>query len=156
MPPCDVVVAKVGEMEEPTNILLPTAGGRHARLAEDIAAAVAQSTHTRVTLLNVVTDEYDISAGRAFLEKRQSVVANGDVDVTMNLVSGADITQTILDFATSHEFDTVVIGAAGEGIVRRVLFGDIPEEVGERFDGQVLMVKAHRTIQSTIVLWLRK
>ncbi|MFU1783653.1 universal stress protein [Haloarcula japonica] len=72
------------------------------------------------------------------------------------VVEARDITQTILDHARDGEFDSIIIGAAGEGILRRVLFGEIPETIGEEFEGEVLMVRKHRPVQSAVKRLLGK
>jgi hypothetical protein len=40
--------------------------------------------------------------------------------------------------------------------VPRTLFGDITESVGERFDGEVLMVRTYRLFRSAAVRWVHK
>lgn len=73
-----------------------------------------------------------------------------------HVVEGEDIVRSILSFARENDDDMIIIGAAEEGILRQVLFGEIPERVGEAFDGQVIMVKKHRPVRSTISNLLQK
>ncbi len=152
--PCDVAIAKVEATDTPEKVLVPTAGGVHADLAEDIAVAFAESRGAQVTLMNVETP--DGGGAETYVTERRETLANGGLDVSADVVAGDEIAETILDYARDGGFDTIVVGAAAGGILRRVLFGDIPETVGERFDGQVLMVKKHRPVQSLLNRWLRK
>lgn len=62
------------------------------------------------------------------------------VDASMVVNERDDVVSMIVDYATQHTFETITLGAVKEGILQRVLFGEIPETVGEEFDGQVIMV----------------
>ncbi|WP_247004725.1 universal stress protein [Halosolutus gelatinilyticus] len=62
----------------------------------------------------------------------------------------------MLEYARDGGFDTIVIGATGEGILQRVLFGEIPETIGEEFDGTVVMTRKHRPVQSALKRFVRK
>lgn len=53
-------------------------------------------------------------------------------------------------------FDAIVIGASRAGLVPRAFFGDIPERVGERFEGQVVMAKQHRALETFVGRWVRR
>lgn len=48
------------------------------------------------------------------------------------------------------------MGATREGWLTRVLFGDVPESVGERFDGEVLLVRRHQPVRSLVGRWTSK
>lgn len=72
------------------------------------------------------------------------------------VVERDNIAEAIVSYAKEHNFDTVVLGAAGEGILRRVLFGEISETVGEQFDGQVVMARKHRPVQSAVRSFVQK
>ncbi len=144
---CDVTVAKVEGTDKPGRILVPTADGPHSELAEDVAAAFVE-TGASATLLHIATT--DREASESFVSERKEALANGGLDVSADVVAGTDIEQTIREYAADHDMDTIIIGAAEEGLLRGVLFGEIPENIGERFDGQVLMVKKHRQVQSLV------
>jgi amino acid transporter/nucleotide-binding universal stress UspA family protein len=152
--PCDVATAKVEATDEPGRVLVPTAGGPHGEFAEDIAAAFASARGAEVTLMNVATADGDEAAD--YIEERRATFADRGIDVSTDVIPGSDIAESVLDYANSGGFDTVVIGAAGEGLLQRAIFGDIPETVGERFGGQVLMGKKHRPVQSLLKGWTRK
>ncbi len=167
---CDVVVTNVGEREtrratgetpSPTTppetgaILVPVIGGSHAAFAVDVAAAIA-APDSRVTLFHVVTDARDRERGRRLLDARRDELVEADIDARTALVDGDDVAETIVDYAESRGVDTVVVGAAREGIVPRALFGDVPETVGERFDGTTILVERHQPIRSVLERWLRR
>jgi amino acid transporter/nucleotide-binding universal stress UspA family protein len=153
-PPCDVAVAKVTPDDEPEEILVPMARGPHSAFATDIAAAFARAWDANVTLLHVL--EPDGDGLDDVMTERQRELAEESLDVSTVLVSDDGVAESILTYADEEGIDTIVVGAAREGLLRRVVFGDIPERVGERFDGRTVMVKKHSPTRSTIRRWVRK
>ncbi|MFC7156236.1 amino acid permease [Halomarina halobia] len=152
--PCDVSVIKTSGTSLSRRVLVPTAGGSNAELAEHFAAAYAESG-AEVTLFHAVTDG-DVDGATSFLTDKRAALAEEGVDVDIAVEEGDDIAGTILDHARDGSFDSIVIGAAGEGILRRALFGEVPETVGAAFDGEVVMVRKHRPVQSAVKGFIRK
>ncbi|MHC3381455.1 amino acid permease [Haloarcula sp. H-GB5] len=151
---CDVAVLKTDGTTDSKRVLVPTAGGANSDLAEMFAAAYTVSG-AEVTLFHAATDG-DVEAARSFLESRQEELAESDIDVEIAVEEGDDITQTILGHARDDQYDSILVGAATEGILRRVLFGEIPETIGEKFDGEVIMLRKHRPVQSAVKRLLGK
>ncbi|WP_396613966.1 amino acid permease (plasmid) [Haloferax sp. S1W] len=151
---CDVAVVKTDGSPKPGRVLVPTAGGANSELADLFAVAYA-ATGADVTLFHVVTDG-DVDTAESFLADKQESLAESEIDVDTAVQEGKDIAKTILQYARGEGFESVIIGAAGEGILRRVLFGEVPETVGEEFDGEVVMVRKHRPVHSAIFGFLRK
>jgi amino acid transporter/nucleotide-binding universal stress UspA family protein len=151
--PCDVTVAKVDGTDQPERVLVPTAEGPHSELAEDIAAAFIE-TGASATLLHIATTDRD--ASETFVTDRQEALADGGIDVSTAVVESEDIEQAILTYADENAFETIIIGAAEENLLQRVLFGEIPETIGEQFDGQVMMVKQHHLVKSAVNQFVQK
>ena len=57
--------------------------------------------------------------------------------------------------ATSDDHDLTVIGATREGLLQQLLFGAVPEGVGERVAGTVIMAKRDLAIRSRLRRWFR-
>ncbi|WP_231184248.1 amino acid permease [Haladaptatus sp. DYF46] len=153
-PPCDVAVAKVVPDDEPEEVLVPVAKGPHSAFATDIAAAFAEAWGADATLLHVL--EPDGNGSEDVMTERQWELVEEGLDVSTVLVSDDDVAESILAYADEEGIDTIVVGAAREGILRRVMFGDIPERVGERFAGRTVMVKKHSPARSAIRRWAGK
>ena len=151
--PCDVVVAKASGTEHPRRVLVPTDGGPHAERAAEVADAFVAATDGELTLLAVGPDA---PVDRRHLDRRQSVLEGRGTAVNTRTVEETDVSAAILDYAADREVDTIVMGATRQGLLGRALFGDVPETVGERFDGEVLLVKRHRPAQSLVRRWLRR
>jgi APA family basic amino acid/polyamine antiporter len=151
--PCDVLVAKLRGTERPTNVLLPTDGSAHAERAEGFAAAFVRASGGRLTLLTVASDP---DADRDYLETRARRLADLGVPVTTSVVVSSNVSGAILAYAREHVIDTVVVGATRQGWLMRAVFGDVPETVGERFEGEVFLVKRYNPVQSVVRSWVRK
>lgn len=155
--PCDVAIVKTTGPVKVWNVLVPTAGGPHAKMAEEVAGAFA-AAGADVTLLNLAE-----GSGRHFrkaqklLEKRKTVMEERGIEnVDTAVVVGDDTVEGLLTYAKEHGVDTIILGAAGEGVLQRIVFGDLPETVGEKFDGQVIMTKRHRKFASSMKRALHK
>ncbi len=153
-PPCDVAVAKMAPDREPGEILVPMTAGPHSVFGVDIAAAFAHAWDADVTLLHVLKS--DDTGLENVMTTHQQELADEGLDVSTVIVSGGDVTESVLEYAGEEGIDTLVMGAAREGILRRVIFGDIPERVGKRFDGRTVMVKKHSPARSTVRRLARK
>ncbi|WP_266080936.1 amino acid permease [Haladaptatus caseinilyticus] len=153
-PPCDIAVAKLAPTTKPRRILVPVTRSTHAQFAIDTALSLAQFWDASIRLIHV--SEPNGNDFEEELANRQEAVTAEGVTVSTVSVSGTDVAASILADAAETDVDTVVMGAAREGILRRVLFGDIPERVGETFGGRVVMVKKHSPVRSLFRGWIQK
>jgi len=155
--PCDVCVAKVEESGPSRRVLAPLGGGAQAELAAVVAGTYLADPEAEVTFLAVTHG--DAEAARDRLEGRREEVLEelGAEDagdrIRVDAVRNGDIADAILDYARRGDFDTIALGATEQGLVRRALFGAIPETVGEEFDGRVLMVRRHQPVRTTLQKW---
>lgn len=144
-PPCDVAVLKLRGTPPPRKVLAPTHGGGHAALSLRLAGAIARARGAALTVYNVVPpeeedemrDEARKARGRALVQQAGAA----DLPVEILIERGADPVQSILRKAKGYEL--VVVGATTEPAWRNYLFGHKPEQITERFQGSVLMVKGH-------------
>lgn len=144
----DVFVENVGEGEDDVDsILLPWTGGNHAELAAETAAAIARTTGATIDVVHVVgSDDDDRSGAEAVLAGAEERLAEQaaefedvDIEFRTRLVEGEDVEEALVEAADGH--DVVVIAAEKEGILKRLVFGSIPESVGDRIDETSIMCK---------------
>jgi len=142
---CDIILAKpVGE-ELPKRVLLPTAGGPHARRAERYAAALVSASKGELTLCRVVSpNESSKEANRVDRDMRAAMdrVAAEDegLEVGSKLLESDSVSGGIL--TASDGYDAVVLGAAHQqGVSSQLLFGTIAEQVAKNANRDVIMVK---------------
>lgn len=148
---CDLILLKVGEVEQIRSCLLPTAGGSHARLAAEILGSIAKDMNLSVTVGHVI-------APGATEEEREFA---GDVveEFTLLIENGFDLSGRLIESTTvvggiaksSREYDLVVIGAEKEPMFRRILFGEIPEKVARYSSSSVVVVKKYEGVVKSVL-----
>lgn len=55
----------------------------------------------------------------------------------------------------TDENDLTLIGATREGLFQQLIFGVIPEQIGERSENTVIMANRHRGVTSRMKRWFR-
>lgn len=148
---CDVLVERIdpettGNIE---SIMLPTAGGPHAALASEVGAAIARTTGAQIEVFRVVApDASEEERAEAEETIEDALVELDDVNAEGTVIEDDDIVGAITDRSADH--DLTVIGATREGLLQRVVFGAIPEQVGERAESTVVLTKRHLGITSRL------
>ncbi|MDJ1430885.1 universal stress protein [Halostagnicola sp. A-GB9-2] len=150
--PCDVYVKRIDrDQASVDSILVPVAGGPNTTDAATVAGTLARANDASVELVHVVADrtEETVEAGRELLTRTSSEL--GAVESVSETVLEGPVVETITERADDH--DLIVIGAAESGVLRRVLVGNVPEEIGREADSAVIMVKRRQGVPET--LWRR-
>jgi nucleotide-binding universal stress UspA family protein len=73
---------------------------------------------------------------------------------SVKITYGDDVVEAILKESQDH--DLLVLGASTEGLLKQMLFGQIPEKIASRCKKTVVLVKRDLGIQSFIKRWLGK
>ena len=153
--PCDVLVEKVGEHADGVDsILLPTAGGPHAELAAEVSRAIARGNDAAVRVVHVVSptaDESEREDARGKLASTADVLGDS-VEVQTALLEGEDVTDTIVEETVNY--DVTLIGSSRESLLQQLVFGAVPENVGERAKNTVIMTKRNLGITSRVKRWV--
>ncbi|MEM6722980.1 MAG: universal stress protein [Bacteroidota bacterium] len=145
----DLLLVKFGKSTEVKNILLPTAGGEHARAAEVFAAELSKSRGGKLTALRIHTDKESISESEEKLKEVQArIQKTSDFEAQALVVDHQVIEQGILEAAES--FDTIMVGATRDSIYQQILFGSIPEHIARHSDKTVIVVKHHNPVKALI------
>jgi nucleotide-binding universal stress UspA family protein len=151
---CDVLVEKIGPVEEVETILLPTAGGPHSEFAVEIAQAIARTTGARIDVVRVIdpsASDEERAAAEELLDATTGDLNEGVV-IEQQLFEGTDVADTIVE--RSADYDMTIIGATREGLLDQLVFGAIPEAVGRRAENTVIMAKRNLGITSRLTRWL--
>jgi nucleotide-binding universal stress UspA family protein len=74
------------------------------------------------------------------LERAESIAAEFDVAVRTDTAVGEDA-RTIVDYATEHDIDVIVMGSHGRSLPARILLGDVSESVVRRAPMPVMVVR---------------
>jgi uncharacterized hydrophobic protein (TIGR00271 family) len=140
-PPCDILVVRAGAFHVAHRILVPLAGGPNATLAARYALRLAERWDGQVTAITVV-DQRATKAEREAAEKMLHEALGRNAEhprLTIHLVAAPGPLVGIQGATAGH--DLVMIGASREGVIDRVLFGDVPEQVAATVDIPVIIVK---------------
>ncbi|MFP8954668.1 universal stress protein [Natrialbaceae archaeon A-arb3/5] len=151
---CDVLVKRIDrDYVDISSVLVPVAGGPNTAFAASVAGSLARVHDARVELLTVVSDrdEAHVADARDLLTKTSPEL--GAVESVEETVREGEVLETIVDRAADH--DMTVIGAADEGLLRRVLVGDLPETIGREVDSSVIMAKRHQGVSETLLRRVR-
>ncbi len=129
--------------------------------AAEVAGAMAQRFGTKLILVyveqfhgNVEIDpslfEALLSDKKALLEKEANRIRKLGVTVEPKLVSGS-VFDELVTAATQIQARTLVVGAIGHGLARRLLVGSVAERTVETSPVPTLVVRPHARLAS----WLR-
>ncbi|MFW5919579.1 MAG: universal stress protein [Halanaeroarchaeum sp.] len=138
---CDsITVTGIEYIDAIDSVLEPIAGGPHSGMAIDVGLALARQHDASLELLHVHEPGDEArEAGAELLEHGMDRVADYEnADGTVQ--ESTEVQETILDHTSS--FDVTVLGAPREGLIRRFVFGTVPDEVDARADRTILT--AHR------------
>jgi amino acid transporter/nucleotide-binding universal stress UspA family protein len=141
--PCDLMLLKIRQESKRHRVLLPTAGGPHARLAAEFLGILAQAEHMSITACYVVPPDAsreERDQADVWIEKTLERFTNGG-GVEKLLIESGSVAGGIAK--ASKDYDLVVLGAAKEPLFRRVLVGDIAAKVVRYSPASVMLVKRY-------------
>jgi amino acid transporter/nucleotide-binding universal stress UspA family protein len=149
--PSHLAVAKFLGDARPGSILIPTAGGPNAALAAEFVASIAGESVSRISACCVVPPEPSFN---------QRLAARELIEQTLEGVPGADTWERCIIEAksvvaglikASADHDLLVMGAAEQGFLRNVLFGELPEKVARHSRCSTVIVKRHEGLLTNLV-----
>ena len=145
----DIMLVKFGgEPTVPRRILLPSAGGIHARKAKGYAHAMTDTDGGELTLASVVLAS--APEGRWTNEEERLAAERGELPehtaVATRVISGTGVVESLV--AAAGDYDAVMVGASGESFANHILFGTIPERIAREAPGTVLVFKGHDRVRA--------
>ena len=148
----DIMLVKHIGDEPLRSFLVPTAGGEHARCAEQYVASLARARQGSVTVCSVAPVKAADRDLTAFTRRLDDAVARmaGDDGLQLNskVIRHKSVSVGILQ--ESKNYDAVVVGAAGGSIYPLILFGSIPEAIAKRSSRTVILVKHHHPVKALV------
>ncbi len=145
--PCDVMAVGGAEATQIRRVLVPTSGGPNAEVALRLGAAIAHARQGTLTAMHVEPEAMEDGEAVATQVLRRALARAGVEPspdrVILRPVVAPDVRAAIHDAARAH--DLVLLGASGQGLVSRMLFGALPERVATGFEGAQVAVVRHAT-----------
>lgn len=147
----DIILVKLDGDPTFDKLLLPTAGGDHAKCAEDYAASLVGSGKGSLTVCNIVPleapqEEVD-EAWKRLDDAVERITENRELKVDHLMIRHNSISVGIIQKAA--DFDAVVIGGTNR-TYPEILFGSIPELVAKHASKPVILVKHYQPIKALI------
>ncbi|MEM6966719.1 MAG: amino acid permease [Bacteroidota bacterium] len=148
----DIFLIKFAEDLPIRNILLPTAGGEHARCAEMYAATLVNHLKGRLTVCRVQgvnEKEQDDTALEKRLDKAKERIqkVNG-FKARSKIVYNDSVDGGIIE--ASQDYDTIMVGATRDSIYQQILFGSIPEKLATQVDKNVIVIKHYDPLKALL------
>jgi len=140
--PCNLAIVRDRGLRQIKRLLVPTAGGPHAPLAARIALAIGRGHGATVTLLYVCrpgASEEERQRGERVIEHTLADLET-EQPVERRMITG-EVIQAVIEEARGY--DLVLVGATGERLFQRILFGNIPKGIAEGCPRTVMMVRRH-------------
>ncbi|ELY80206.1 amino acid permease [Natrinema pallidum] len=136
--PCDFLVLKERGFD-PSQILLPTAGGPDSVLGAEVARLLRNEFDSDVTVLHALSDDETTEAGEQFLEEWAAENGLADADL---VVDDRDVETAISDAVTDATL--VVIGATERGLLSRLVRGSPVLDILDDVECAVLLAQTAR------------
>ncbi len=149
----DILLVKLTEKPFGGRILLPTAGGEHARKAELYAGKLATRLKSHLTVTSVLSPTGPPEAAKVVQSRVDEAVARikelyPELEAEALVAEHRDVTLGILESA--KEFDALMVGAAGGSVYPQIMFGTIPETLAKHFEGPVVVVKSYHPVKALV------
>ena len=149
-PPCDIALVRYREHRPIRSVFVPVSGGPNSRRVVRTAVNMAKFGDEGPALVNLMHIIPASGGTRARIRANQIFdYALEGIDyehVTRNIVESSDgVLETILESAEDCECDLIVIGATDEPLFRNLLVGNIADQVANRANVTVIVVKRRQS-----------
>ncbi len=141
---CDIaMVCRAPVKDMPVErVLIPVSNLRYAILSLQVAEALKPDPEMRIALFHG-TPHDDMSGIRRKIQEELTrladVITPGRYDIIIKKTE--NITGAILEETRNH--DMIIMGAPEEGLVRRAIFGDLPERIAREIRGPMILTKRY-------------
>jgi nucleotide-binding universal stress UspA family protein len=140
----DVAVFVDRDFESAKRILVPFLGGKHDRMALELAGRIARNAEASLTILHVVPPHR--SESDAVLNARVAVertFADPTQPTPVNFQVIEDLSPVDAVIQAAREYDLVVIGVEEQWGMQSQLFGFRPERIAQQTATSLLIVRKY-------------
>lgn len=152
---------------------MPVDGSHSCLHAEELAAAIAKSFKSKVTVIHVVSHDilhaelksgyqmppsvrteitnWLLQTGRKIIWDAEALFREEGVEVDARVVEYEDPAETILRVAKDEKYDLIVMGSRGETEVEVFSLGSIAEKITRHAECPVLIVKQKTKLSKILV-----
>lgn len=153
--PCDILMLRATRqkfMDDVKRILMPVGETLDMRLGLEVARALADKFDLPVRLVHICPKEQKEERERAFQTQLTKLSESSDMQrFQLAVLTGTNVLGSIL--SDLRKTDVLIMDAAEEGLVRRALFGEIPENIARTTKVPIIFTKQY---SGAIKSWLQK
>ncbi len=126
------------------HVLVPAGGGPHALLGLRLATKLTNGTAKHVTLFRVIppASESEISDQQYRLQQIVEKNLGPEYKIDIRVRVNDSVIHAIRDEVRTGDYDLLVIGASNRSTIASLLFGTIPDVLGEQITCPILVVRA--------------
>jgi amino acid transporter/nucleotide-binding universal stress UspA family protein len=140
---CDIaLVCRSPADKEINRILIPVSSIKYAVLSLKIAEAILRQNKTPIALFHATYQDNVADVEQKYRDELQKL--EGIINPSryqMMVKKTQNVTEAILSETQRH--DLIIMGAPEEGLVRRALFGDLPEQIARETDVPIILTKRY-------------
>jgi amino acid transporter/nucleotide-binding universal stress UspA family protein len=141
---CDIALLCRAPVEDTPveRVLIPVSNVRYAVLSLKVAEALVPDPKTPIELFHA-THHDDMSSIRKKIQDDLNKLADAVTPERYTIIIRKThrIAEAVLEEARRH--DMIIMGAPEEGLIRRAVFGDMPEMIAREIDGPLILTKRY-------------
>ncbi len=137
--PCDIMVLKADGKLRLDRIMILSGGLWHVSKATEVAADIAQMNESRVTILNVITNERYLVRAAEYSKRLKMIVESRQVPVIIKEIRPESLISGVV--AESLETNLLVIGSSAAKRWDQFAFGAIQDVIAKNAKCPVLVYK---------------
>jgi len=155
---CDLIVARINDLNDFKNVLLPNTGGPHTKFAGMVARSIADEFDSKINVVYIALEKEALSAKNQ-LKKIVSLLGIGDLPhlkaevLPVKSSSPRSVAYQIVQ--RSQNFNCILMTSGREKFFREMIFGNIPEIVARNSTCSLILVKHHRDIIEPLLSYLK-
>ncbi|MDF1813636.1 MAG: DUF389 domain-containing protein [Verrucomicrobiales bacterium] len=144
---CDSIILRLGNrrIDESDHVLVPTAGGPHSKIALQLASRLARRHDGEIVPLFIESEIGEEDGQAVGIRILESFIARAGLDrsdkqhIKPQIVVSNGVGKGIARAAGEKPYDLILLGASNSMVVKRKLFGILPERF---FEGENAMTVA--------------
>ena len=148
----DLMLVKQVSDQPLRKFLLPSAGGEHAKCAEDYIATLARQQEGSLTLCAVVppdsSEEEVATVNERLAQSVDEITKVKPCEVDHKVIKDSSVSNGILEDASNY--DAIVVGARCGRKYPNMLFGSVANTIAKTSKQTVILVKHHSPVKALI------
>lgn len=160
---CDLIVARINDINDFKNILLPSNGGPHTKFSGEVALALAKKFDSRISVAYIASQkEIEKEGQKGIKEKLKKIIFPLKISDWHHLKSEI----LSVDYPSPHtvacqivqrsqDSTSIVMASAGGRIFKEMIFGSTAETVARNSTCSLILTKSHQDIIEPFISYLK-